>query len=217
MTDREMFKDKFAGEIGTCGSPRDRHGKAGVRRARIVQAARELFAEHGFHATSMARLSERSGVLVGQIYRDFANKEAIVAELVEHDLDEILAAEELCAARCTADRELVRGWIARFMACDELGDTRLMAEIMAEATRNPRVAAIFDVMDDRLRGQLIRALKIIAPGDVDQERVHRLAESILIMAGGVCQRRVTSARRTAPAVLALLMAFVDAEIAAIAA
>lgn len=216
MSDHERLEDGIAGGIGRCGIPRDRSGKAGARRARIVQAARELFAEHGFHATSMARLSERSGVLVGQIYRDFANKEAIVAELVEHDLDEILTAEELCAARCTADSELVRGWIARFMACEELGDTRLIAEIMAEANRNPRVAAIFDVMDDRLRGQLVRALHIIVPGDVDEERVVRLAESILIMAGGVCQRRVTSARSTAPEVLALLMAFVDAEIAAIA-
>jgi AcrR family transcriptional regulator len=195
--------------------PRDRSGKANARRAKIVQAARELFAEHGFHATSMAKLSERSGVLVGQIYRDFANKEAIVAALVEQDLDSFLAGDELCAARCTADRTMVRDWIARFVACNELNDTRLISEIMAEANRNQRIAEIFDAMDDRLRGQLVRALKIIAPGATDEGRIARLGESILIMAGGMCQRRLMNARSTDPEVLKLLMTFVDNEIGAI--
>ncbi|KQN91088.1 hypothetical protein ASE95_12655 [Sphingomonas sp. Leaf231] len=194
--------------------PRDRSAKANARRARIVQAARELFAEHGFHATSMARLSERSGVLVGQIYRDFANKEAIVAGLVERDLDEFLAGDELCAARCTTDRGMVREWIARFIACNDLKDTRMIAEIMAEANRNQRIAEIFDVMDDRLRGQLVRALRIVVPPVTDAARVARLAETILIMAGGMCQRRLTNARCTDPDVLALMMTFIDTEIAA---
>lgn len=195
--------------------PRERSEKANARRMKIVQAARELFAEHGFHATSMARLSERSGVLVGQIYRDFANKEAIVAALVEHDLDEFLAGDELCAARCTADRTMVRGWIARFIACNDMNDTRLISEIMAEANRNRRIAEIFDMTDDRLRGQLVRALRIIVPPVTDAARVAQLAESILIMAGGMCQRRLMHARCTDPAVLRMLMTFIDREIAAI--
>jgi AcrR family transcriptional regulator len=216
MADRELIERHQASDADRqADPPRDRSGKANARRARIVQAARELFAEHGFHATSMARLSERSGVLVGQIYRDFANKEAIVAALVQHDLDEFLAGDELCAARCTSDRVMVREWIARFIACDDLNDTRLIAEIMAEANRNPRIAEIFDAMDDRLRGQLVRALRIILPQTTDEARVAQLAESILIMAGGMCQRRLMNARSTDPDVLALLMTFIDKEIAAI--
>lgn len=215
MVDRELpERHQSVDDANKCCVPRDRSGKANARRARIVQAARELFAQHGFHATSMARLSESSGVLVGQIYRDFANKEAIVAALVEHDLDEFLAADELCAARCTSDHGMVRDWIARFIACDDIGDTRLIAEIMAESYRNPRVAAIFDTMDDRLHGQLVRALTIIVPDAADEQRIVRLADAILIMAGGMCQRRINT-RSTAPEVLALLMAFIDAEIAAI--
>lgn len=217
MTDHELIEQHQAGDADAqTDPPRDRSGKANARRARIVQAARELFAEHGFHATSMARLSERSGVLVGQIYRDFANKEAIVAALVEHDLDEFLAGDELCAARCTADSTMVRDWITRFIACNDLNDTRLISEIMAEANRNQRIAEIFDAMDDRLRGQLARALRIIVPQATDEQRIARLAESILIMAGGMCQRRLMNARCTDPEVLKLLMAFIDTEIAAIA-
>ncbi len=216
MADRELIERHQARDADTQADlPRDRSGKANARRAKIVQAARELFAEHGFHATSMARLSERSGVLVGQIYRDFANKEAIVAALVEHDLDEYLGGDELCAARCTADRMMVREWIARFIACEDLNDTRLIAEIMAEANRNPRIAEIFDAMDDRLRGQLVRALRIIVPQATDEARVAQLAESILIIAGGMCQRRLMKARYTDPDALALLMTFIDTEIAAI--
>lgn len=216
MADRELIEQQQGCDTDTqADRPRDRSGRANARRAKIVQAARELFAEHGFHATSMARLSERSGVLVGQIYRDFANKEAIVAALVEHDLDEFLAGDDLCAAKCTADRTMVRDWITRFIACNDLNDTRLISEIMAEANRNQRIAEIFDAMDDRLRGQLVRALRIIAPQATDAARIARLAESILIMAGGMCQRRLMNARGTDPEVLKLLMAFIDTEIAAI--
>lgn len=216
MVDREVLEQQQRCDAYIQADlPRDQSGKANARRAKIVQAARELFAEHGFHATSMARLSERSGVLVGQIYRDFANKEAIVAALVEHDLDEFLAGDALCAARCTSDRTMVRGWIAHFIACNDLNDTRLISEIMAEANRNQRIAEIFDAMDDRLRGQLVRALKIIVPQATDPARIARLAESILIMAGGMCQRRLMNARCTDPEVLKMLMAFIDSEIAAI--
>lgn len=216
MSDDNMVEHREGDADSETHVPRDRSGKANARRARIVQAARELFAEHGFHATSMARLSERSGVLVGQIYRDFANKEAIVAALVEHDLDELLAADKLRAARCTADRDMVREWIARFIACDDMGDTRLVTEIMAEAARNPRVAAIFQAVDTRLRQQLVRALNIITPGNVDQQRVARLAKSIDIIAGGMCQRRLLHISGAAPEALDLLMSFIDSEIGAIA-
>ena len=55
--------------------------RAEQRRARIIAAARTLFAENGFHNTGIAQIAKQSGVLVGQIYRDFANKEEIVVAI----------------------------------------------------------------------------------------------------------------------------------------
>jgi AcrR family transcriptional regulator len=46
-----------------------------------MRAALELFAERGFHGTSVPAITERAGVGAGTIYRYFESKEALVNEL----------------------------------------------------------------------------------------------------------------------------------------
>jgi AcrR family transcriptional regulator len=46
--------------------------------ARIRQAALELFAERGYHGTSIPSVMERAGVGAGSLYRLFESKEALV-------------------------------------------------------------------------------------------------------------------------------------------
>ncbi len=64
--------------------------RAEMRRQRVMQAARKLFIENGFHATGMAQVAKMSGVAIGQIYRDFASKEEIVVALVEADCGRLM-------------------------------------------------------------------------------------------------------------------------------
>lgn len=51
------------------------------KRDEILQAALELIAERGFHASPMAELAKRARVGAGTIYRYFENKEVLIAEL----------------------------------------------------------------------------------------------------------------------------------------
>lgn len=52
-------------------------------RRRIVDAAAALMAERGFAGTSIAAVSERSGLPSGSIYWHFESKEALLAAVVE--------------------------------------------------------------------------------------------------------------------------------------
>jgi AcrR family transcriptional regulator len=196
-------------------APLPRNEKANARRSKVIQAARKLFAEAGFHNTGMAQISKESGVLVGQIYRDFANKEAIVAEMVEQDLDEFLFDGVLCNACATGDHGAVRAWIADFVACEEVEDARIFAEITAEAARNERIAAIFHMIDHRLRQQLILALRIIADADVADDRLETIANLILTVSWGVMQRRVLWPSQVDRAVFAPLLACIESQIDAV--
>jgi AcrR family transcriptional regulator len=72
--------------------------RADARRRHLVDTARKLFIENGFHATGMAQISEQSGIAVGQIYRDFACKEEIVAAIVSRDCAQLMDAKQLEAA-----------------------------------------------------------------------------------------------------------------------
>lgn len=192
--------------------PSARTGRANARREKLIQAARTAFAENGFHATGIAQIAQASGVRVGQIYRDFANKEAIVAAIVERDLEDFFAERGLCAAGATGDPDAVRAWIARFVACENPERGRLIAEIMAEASRNERIAEIVRGVHQRMGEELSAALRLLTPASVSPARFACVAEMIQTIGAGVFHRRVTEVDQPARAVVDELIAVINAMI-----
>src|SRR5450830_1121500 len=54
-------------------------------RERLIQAARKLFVQHGFGGASIRDVAEEAGYSQGAFYSNFADKEAILLELLrEH-------------------------------------------------------------------------------------------------------------------------------------
>lgn len=171
---------------GCCGEILDR---AELRRRRIIQAARNLFVENGFHATGVAQIAKASGVAVGQIYRDFDAKEEIVAAIVEGDCARLLERESLHQAIAVGDGDAVRDWIRQFVRPSVDREAILMfAEIIAESTRNPRIAAIFDRTRADVSVNMLAALALLAPGDRIEPRRRLLAELVLTLSLGLKQQ-----------------------------
>ena len=56
-------------------------------RARILEAARHLFAEDG--ATSMNLVAQRAGVGPGTLYRNYPTREALVLAVYQLDVDQL--------------------------------------------------------------------------------------------------------------------------------
>jgi AcrR family transcriptional regulator len=57
----------------------------------IAQAARKLFAERGFHATTLADITSAAGKSPAVFYRYFDDKEDLLAELAESFLHDVLS------------------------------------------------------------------------------------------------------------------------------
>jgi AcrR family transcriptional regulator len=57
---------------------------------RILQAARKLFARHGYDGTTTRDLAQEAGVAEGTIFRHFENKKAILIEVATQGWVEIL-------------------------------------------------------------------------------------------------------------------------------
>ncbi len=66
-------------------------------RQRILDAARELFAEHGLGVT-LNDIAHHAGVGVGTVYRRFPDKAQLIEELFEQRLEDLVS---LAAARST--------------------------------------------------------------------------------------------------------------------
>ncbi|KQM65688.1 hypothetical protein ASE75_05460 [Sphingomonas sp. Leaf17] len=191
--------------------------RAEERRTRLAAAARILFCERGFHATGMAQIAEASGVKVGQIYRDFASKDDIIAAIVEADVTEFLDEAALRAAVAAGDRMGVRNWIVRFVVQDRIaGRDQLMPEIIAEAVRNERIAAIMAELDARIRYTMQAALTVFAPEPGRADDVAVVADLILTLVIGQCSRMASAVDRDVTALQARILRLVDEEIRALA-
>jgi len=55
----------------------------------IMSVALELFAENGYHATSVSQIAKKAGISKGLTYNYFESKKDILDELIEHGFNEI--------------------------------------------------------------------------------------------------------------------------------
>ncbi|MFC7547898.1 TetR/AcrR family transcriptional regulator [Plantactinospora sp. GCM10030261] len=88
--------------------------KARQTRQRMLTAARELFLEHGYAATTLQDVAERAGVAVQTIYFTFNNKRSLLKELV----DVTIAGDDEPVA--TLDRPWFRAAMAQPSAVEQL-------------------------------------------------------------------------------------------------
>ena len=174
-----------------------RASRAVERRHRIADAARKLFMEKGFHGTGVAQIAAESGVRVGQLYRDFASKEEIVAEIVQTHVGLFLDEDDLRDAVLRQDARAARRWLNRFLEeggkDDECAtdDCAIFAEIHAEASRNQRIAVIVRDTDARVRNNIAAALAVLAPGAAIASQRMMLSRIILSLAHGLWHRMIT--------------------------
>src|SRR2546427_8143036 len=75
--------------MGDIASPRHRL-PAPQRRATLVKAASELFAERGYDHVSLDEVAERCGVTKVIVYRHFASKKDLYLQLLAAHRDELL-------------------------------------------------------------------------------------------------------------------------------
>jgi len=60
-----------------------RRRRADERRGAIIEAARELFLDRGYRATTVEAIAERAGVALETVYAGFGNKSKLVARVID--------------------------------------------------------------------------------------------------------------------------------------
>lgn len=123
-----------------------------IRRQQILDAACERVRQSGFHGASMADIAKAAGLSVGQIYRYFENKEAIIAAIVAQDLaemrDKFAEMESQPGTLLDAIEDHLPEGVDK---CFDPRRAALALEVVAEAARNPKVAAIVRCADEQER------------------------------------------------------------------
>ncbi|HWF74984.1 MAG TPA: TetR/AcrR family transcriptional regulator [Solirubrobacteraceae bacterium] len=110
-----------------------------AKRARLLKAAGEVFAREGLD-TSMPVVAAAAGAGVGSVYRQFASKHELIAELVSGRLDQIAEgarqAGEREGDRWAALTEMLWSLVERDASCDDF-----FGEAMMTVSEHPAVIA----------------------------------------------------------------------------
>jgi AcrR family transcriptional regulator len=82
------------------------------RRTQILATAAELFAARGFHGVSVSDLGAACGISGPALYKHFASKEAILAEMLVSISEQLLGEGERRVAASTSPAAAVRALVA---------------------------------------------------------------------------------------------------------
>jgi len=150
--------------------PARRRLKPEVRRERLLEAAASVFAERGYEAARIEQIAEAADVSAGLLYRHFAGKRELYAELVHRGDRELLRhLAEAAAPGPPGGRRLERGLDAVLAFVE--GHRNLWRMLMRDVV-DPEIA--------RLREEShIQAVKVVAElirldPELDRQHVTKL-------------------------------------------
>ena len=154
---------------------------ADQRRQQLLDVAREVFAERGFHATAMDDIAEAAGVTKPVLYQHFPSKRSLYIELLTDTGDQLLHALTTATQHVETGRARVEsGFLAyfRFVAEQRAGFRLLFS---ASIGTDPEFARVVDNVVQQA-AEIISAL-IEIPASEAHRRV--LANALVGMAESV--------------------------------
>lgn len=154
---------------------------ADQRSAEILASVRQAFAAKGFDGASMQDLARAAGMSVGNFYRYFPSKAAIITGLIERDLADI---QRDFQAILGAPRpmEVLRQVVAqRIDAHVEGGDGALWSEIEAAARRNPDICAAAQAMEGAVVECLLEVFSADTGLPLDQVRARFSTQAAFVL------------------------------------
>ena len=132
-------------------APRSRMAAAD-RRAAILEAAREAFAERGFHETSLDSVADRAHVSKALLYEHFASKRELFVAMLEMHVRELIERINGAVADAEPGEDRLRSGLEAFFGFVE--QRRGAWRIMFRNAGDPDVA----VWIDRLRDEVSTAI-----------------------------------------------------------
>lgn len=126
-------------------------------RDRIIDEAMRLFSEHGYAATSIAKIEAAAGLTpgAGGLYHHFESKEALLAAGIERQLSRLDSLREIRRVLgSVGDTRAELTLIARYVLAELDGESELLRILAAEARSRPALLgdAVEKLVDSTFAG-----------------------------------------------------------------
>ena len=176
--------------------------RAAQRRTQLLAVAVEVFAERGFHATSMDEIAEAAGVTKPVLYQHFPSKRALYLELLDDVDDQLVNRLVEATGGAPTGRERVQlGFAAYFkFVAEHRAAFRLL--FGASVRNDSEFAEVADRAIERIADLIADLIDI----DVPTLHRHALAHAIVGMAEATSRRLASDEGEADPEQLAQWLA-----------
>ncbi|MGC5165310.1 TetR/AcrR family transcriptional regulator [Luteimicrobium sp. DT211] len=158
---------------------------AARNREKLLQAATEVFAEHGTEG-SLEEIARRAGVGVGTLYRHFPTRACLVEQVYRHSVDEVCAAAPRLLEQLDPF-EALSTWVDGFVGY--VSRKKGMASALREAL-GPESEAVFADVHERLENAA--AMLLGAAQEAGMARNDAEPLDILRSVSGMCMAAAAS-------------------------
>ena len=167
-----------------------------LTRARLLDAAEQVFIERGFHATSVDEVAEAAGFSKGAVYSNFESKDELFLAVLDRRVDSrALAIEGQIATDRPLEEQAVEAGAAFFSVfLEQKAWSLLLMEFATYAARQPALRERFDARNQRIRDAMVElidshldALGLEAPLPTDE-----LAGILFALGDGIILEHLTS-------------------------
>ena len=162
---------------------------------RLLDAAAEVFVEHGYDKAVIADIARRAGLTTGAVFGRWANKSELMAAAVDHIFDKILPDQRI--KQLGVDEwpvvDIFSAWAANILAGDETQD--VMVQVFASARNNDAVRQCLRLFLDEQAHQIAQLLDRGRSEANFDPGYSTAAVALLIQAVGVGTHLLLSASR----------------------
>jgi AcrR family transcriptional regulator len=150
-------------------------------RSRMIQAASELFAQRGYHASAFSDVVQESGAPRGSIYFHFpGGKQELARESIAQAGDEVEEAVAQAASRADSPGSLIRAlaeaMVERLEGSDYRHGCSIATMVLELAPYDEELSAEFDNVFARWRAALVDCFE---PWGIPPERAVPLADVVM--------------------------------------
>ena len=116
---------------------------AALRRTQILDAAIKVFAQHGFHRSTIRDVAKAAGIADGTIYNYFENKNALLLGILDRLNESERREEDLAQASGQDVRGFFRQYFRQRFATFTQGGMEIFQVLLSEILVNPELRELY--------------------------------------------------------------------------
>lgn len=129
------------------------------RREQLMDTARSVFVDQGYHAASMEDIADRAGVSKPLLYQHFPGKLDLYLAILDSGIDSLLATSDASLTNITDNKQRVRATIRSYLEFVDDPDGAYRLVFSSDLTNEPEVRARMAHLDKEVIRRIAAVIK----------------------------------------------------------